>query len=148
MLSHKRGERATWSENESRARCILSLSLSPSPSPAPSRSLLLIFFLFHPPLAARDMEAPAGANGGEGPSERVVVEESARLADRARELHDAAAALTSRTSADEQSLRARVLALESDLRRLRSTLSTAIKNREINPTVAEKVAEFQSWCFI
>ncbi|XP_042474429.1 transmembrane protein 120 homolog isoform X1 [Zingiber officinale] len=87
------------------------------------------------------MEAPAGANGGEGPPERAVVEESARLADRARELHDAAAALASRTSADEDSLRARALALESDLRRLRSSLSTAIKNREVNPTVAEKVEE-------
>ncbi|KAG6521266.1 hypothetical protein ZIOFF_018377 [Zingiber officinale] len=87
------------------------------------------------------MEAPAGANGGEGPPERAVVEESARLADRARELHDAAAALASRTSADEDSLRARALALESDLRRLRSSLSTAIKNREVNRTVAEKVVE-------
>ncbi|CAL9106381.1 unnamed protein product [Musa textilis] len=72
----------------------------------------------------------------------AIMEEAARLADAARELDDAAAALISRTWNEEQSLRQRALALESDLRRLQSSLDSAAKKKgAIDSKIAEKVDE-------
>ncbi|WOL07552.1 transmembrane protein 120 [Canna indica] len=97
---------------------------------------------FFPPLRAHAMQDSTGANGpSEGSTERCLTEQAARLTDLARELHDAAAALASRAAADEQSLRTRALALDSDLRRLQSSVNSDLKNGSIDPTVAEKVEE-------
>lgn len=72
-----------------------------------------------------------------------LMEEAARLADAARELQDAASALISRSDGEEQSLRQRSLALESDLRRLQSSLNSAVKKKggggSVDPKIAEKV---------
>ncbi|RWW49228.1 hypothetical protein BHE74_00044645 [Ensete ventricosum] len=70
----------------------------------------------------------------------AIMEEAARLAEAARELDDAAAALISRTWNEEQSLRQRALALESDLRRLQSSVDSAAKKKgAVDSKIAEKV---------
>lgn len=69
-------------------------------------------------------------------TEDSLLEESVRAAEQARELQDAAAALMSRTWADEQSLRQRTLAIDSDLKRLESVSK---KNRSLDPKLKEKV---------
>ncbi|KAG6488005.1 hypothetical protein ZIOFF_056763 [Zingiber officinale] len=78
----------------------------------------------------------------------ALVEEAARLAEAAQELQDAAAALISRTGSEEQSLRQRTLALESDLRRIQASLDSLAKKKCgpggggcIDPKIAEKVDE-------
>ncbi|RRT61311.1 hypothetical protein B296_00039565 [Ensete ventricosum] len=70
----------------------------------------------------------------------AIMEEAARLAEAARELDDAAAALISRTWNEEQSLRQRALALESDLRRLQSSVDSAAKKKgAVDSKISEKV---------
>ncbi|XP_042395257.1 transmembrane protein 120 homolog [Zingiber officinale] len=78
----------------------------------------------------------------------ALVEEAARLAEAARELQDAAAVFICRTENEEQSLRRRTLALESDLRRIRSSIDSAAKKNggsrgggSTDPKIAEKVDE-------
>jgi hypothetical protein len=72
-----------------------------------------------------------------------LLEESVRAAEQARELQDAAAALMSRTWADEQSLRQRALAVDSDLKRLESVSK---KNRSVDPKLKEKVFIYFVYC--
>ncbi|KAJ3672539.1 hypothetical protein LUZ60_007260 [Juncus effusus] len=76
-----------------------------------------------------------------------LMEEAVRAAEQARELQDAAAALVSRAWADEQSLRQRAVALDSDLRRLESVVK---KNRGLDPKVGEKIEEelYRARCFL
>jgi hypothetical protein len=69
----------------------------------------------------------------------LLLEDSARASEQARELQEAAAALMSRTWADEQSLRQRALAVDSDLKRLESVSK---KNRSVDPKHKEKVRMF------
>ncbi|WOK97161.1 transmembrane protein 120 [Canna indica] len=85
------------------------------------------------------------------------MEEAARLAEAARELQEAAAALNSRTGSEEQSLRQRALALESDFRRVQSSLGSAAKKKSgsaagggFDPKIAEKVDEelYRARCII
>ncbi|XP_010941097.1 uncharacterized protein [Elaeis guineensis] len=81
-----------------------------------------------------------------------LVEEAARLAEQARELQDAAAALLSKTWNEEQALRQRALALVSDLKRLRSSVdSVATKNPAVlDPKIAGKIEEelYRARCLI
>ncbi|XP_072994091.1 uncharacterized protein [Typha latifolia] len=72
-------------------------------------------------------------------SSDALLEEAARAAEQTRELRDAAASLASRTWSEEQSLRQRALAVESDLRRLQ----TAIEKRggALDPKIADKIDE-------
>ncbi|XP_020598730.1 transmembrane protein 120 homolog [Phalaenopsis equestris] len=67
--------------------------------------------------------------------------EASRVSDVARELQDSASELISRTWNEEQSLRQRALALESDLRRLQSSLCTASKSPFFDHKLTEKVVE-------
>lgn len=64
MLSHKRGERATWSENESRARCILSLPLS---LPRPLAVASVNFFPFSPAAGRARYGSPRWRQRRRGP---------------------------------------------------------------------------------
>ncbi|XP_010919352.1 uncharacterized protein [Elaeis guineensis] len=82
---------------------------------------------------------PAGENGHD--AERGLAEEASRLADIARELRDSASTLISRTWNEEQALRQRALALDSDLRRLQSAIDSAVKNGSLDPKNAEKMDE-------
>ncbi|KAJ1692794.1 hypothetical protein LUZ63_009492 [Rhynchospora breviuscula] len=68
----------------------------------------------------------------------ALLEESVRTADQARELQDAAAAHMSKTWADEQSLRQRAIAIDSDLKLLESVSK---KNRSLDPKLKEKIEE-------
>ncbi|XP_008810311.1 transmembrane protein 120 homolog [Phoenix dactylifera] len=70
-------------------------------------------------------------------------EEAARLAEQARELQDAAAALLSKTWNEEQALRLRALALESELKRLRSSVDSAAKKNPaaLDQKIAGKIDE-------
>lgn len=70
-----------------------------------------------------------------------LVEEAARLAEQARELQDSAAALLSKAWNEEQALRQRALALESDIKRLRSSVDSAAKKNPavLDPKIAGKV---------
>lgn len=74
-----------------------------------------------------------------------LLEESVRAAEQARELQDAVAALMSRTWADEQSLRQRALAMDSDLKRLELVSK---KNRGLDPKLKEKVRLFISFLLV
>ncbi|URD88692.1 TMPIT-like protein [Musa troglodytarum] len=78
----------------------------------------------------------------------ALLEEAARLAEAARELQEAAAILISRTRNEEQSLRQSAVALESDLRRLQSSLDSTVRKKGesttgggVDPKIAEKVDE-------
>ncbi|KAJ8464645.1 hypothetical protein OPV22_027197 [Ensete ventricosum] len=78
----------------------------------------------------------------------ALLEEAARLAEAARELQEAAAILISRTRNEEQSLRQRAVALESDLRRLQLSLDSTVRKKGenatgvgVDPKIAEKVDE-------
>ncbi|XP_038970736.1 transmembrane protein 120 homolog isoform X2 [Phoenix dactylifera] len=81
-----------------------------------------------------------------------LAEEAARLAEEARELQDAAAALLSKTWKEEQALRQRALALESDLKRLRSSFDAASKKNHagLDPKTADKIDEelYRARCLI
>ena len=57
--------------------------------------------------------------------EETVVEAAARAAEQARELQDAAAALLSRTWAEEEALRRRAAVLGEELARLRKAAASA-----------------------
>ncbi|RRT67546.1 hypothetical protein B296_00026238 [Ensete ventricosum] len=81
----------------------------------------------------------------------ALLEEAARLAEAARELQEAAAILISRTRNEEQSLRQRAVALESDLRRLQLSLDSTVRKKGenatgvgVDPKIAEKVGVFPS----
>ncbi|OAY75226.1 hypothetical protein ACMD2_16152 [Ananas comosus] len=83
----------------------------------------------------------------------ALLEEAARAAERARELQEAAAAHISRTWTEEEALRKRALALDSDLRRLQSSLDSAAKKGGggdgggggggggLDPRIADKIDE-------
>ncbi|XP_020114600.1 transmembrane protein 120 homolog [Ananas comosus] len=71
----------------------------------------------------------------------ALLEEAAGAAERARELQDAAAALLSAAAADEQRFRGRALALDSDLRRLRSSRLAAAAAAAVDPEIADRIDE-------
>ncbi|KAG0453863.1 hypothetical protein HPP92_025167 [Vanilla planifolia] len=70
-----------------------------------------------------------------------IVGEAARLCELARELQDSTSSLMSRTWNEEQVLRQRALALDSDLRRLQSSLEFVSRSRSFDQKLAEKVEE-------
>ncbi|XP_059667360.1 uncharacterized protein LOC132312843 [Cornus florida] len=70
-------------------------------------------------------------------SHGTTAEEVSRLVELAKELQDSASSLISRTSRDEEALRLRALALDSDIHRLRSSL----KKADFNSQEAEKLQE-------
>ncbi|PKA50203.1 hypothetical protein AXF42_Ash017795 [Apostasia shenzhenica] len=81
-----------------------------------------------------------GTSGGRSPDHHLL-DEATRVSELARELQDSASALISRTWNEEQGLRQRALALESDLRRLQSSLASAFKSPSFDHRCAEKVEE-------
>lgn len=75
-------------------------------------------------------------------SSHNVEDEVGRVLEQAKELHDSAASLISRTASDEQSLRQRALSLESSIRRLRSLLNSLLSKKLLDSKLAEKVYIF------
>ncbi|KAJ6850594.1 transmembrane protein 120-like protein [Iris pallida] len=84
--------------------------------------------------------------------ERRLWEEAARLGELARELQESASALISRTWNEEQGLRQRALALESDLKRAQSALAAARRRSSaaFDPKAVEKIDEelYRARCLI
>lgn len=85
------------------------------------------------------------ADGGVGEhahhSHQQVLEEAARLLELTRELRDSASNFISRAWNEEQALRQRALALDSDLLRLQSTLHSISKSSNCDVKIIEKVEE-------
>ncbi|XP_052194549.1 uncharacterized protein LOC127802651 [Diospyros lotus] len=79
--------------------------------------------------------------GSNADGEKTVAEEVAKVAEAAKELQDAAAALISRTSREEEALRQRALSLDSTISGLRSSLSSLVERSNLDPKAAEKLEE-------
>ena len=76
--------------------------------------------------------------GDSGRATRVE-EEVASVAEQAKELQDLAAALISKSSKEEQSLRQRSIALDASIRKLRSSVDSLVAEKLLDPKLAEKV---------
>ncbi|XP_057479324.1 uncharacterized protein LOC130766683 isoform X1 [Actinidia eriantha] len=74
-------------------------------------------------------------------SEKTVAEKVSRLVDSAKELQDSAAALISRNSREEDSLRQRALSLDSTIRGLRKSVSSLVERGDLDRKEAEKLVE-------
>ncbi|KAG6605629.1 Transmembrane protein 120-like protein, partial [Cucurbita argyrosperma subsp. sororia] len=74
-------------------------------------------------------------------SSHNVEDEVGRVVEQAKELHDSAASLISRTASDEQSLCQRALSLDSSIRRLRSLLDSLLSKKLLDPKVADKLED-------
>lgn len=67
-------------------------------------------------------------------------EQTARSVDDAKQLQDSAAAFISKSGTDEQSLRQRAIAVESSIKKLRSSINAASARGTVDREVAEKVS--------
>ncbi|OVA09442.1 TMPIT-like [Macleaya cordata] len=87
---------------------------------------------------------------GDSNSERKIAEEVSGVAELAKELQDSASALISKTSHEEQSLRQRALALDSNIKKLRSSVDSAVKRGILDRKEAEKLDEelFRARCIV
>ncbi|GMP70824.1 hypothetical protein CsSME_00029508 [Camellia sinensis var. sinensis] len=74
-------------------------------------------------------------------SDRAVGEEVSRLIDSAKELQDSASSLISRTTREDEALRQRALALDSAIRTLRCSISSLVRNGNLDPKEADKLEE-------
>ncbi|XP_020685371.1 transmembrane protein 120 homolog isoform X2 [Dendrobium catenatum] len=82
-----------------------------------------------------------GADHAQNSDQLLLIYEASRVSDVARELQDSASDLISRTWKEEQSLRQRALALDSDIRRLQSSLCSASKSPSFDSKLTEKIEE-------
>ncbi|XP_022928956.1 transmembrane protein 120 homolog [Cucurbita moschata] len=70
-----------------------------------------------------------------------VEDEVGKVVEQAKELHDSAASLISRTATDEQALRQSALSLESSIRRLRSLLNSLLSKELLDSKLADKLED-------
>uniref|UniRef100_A0A0D6R1I6 TMPIT-like protein n=1 Tax=Araucaria cunninghamii TaxID=56994 RepID=A0A0D6R1I6_ARACU len=79
-----------------------------------------------------------------------IAEEIGRLVDQAKALQDSASAFCSKIKLEEEGIRLKALALESDIKRLRSSLNSASDKDAIDHREAEKLEEelFRARCMI
>lgn len=73
-------------------------------------------------------------------SDTAVPEEVSRVVELAKELQDSSAALISRNSNEESSLRQRALSLNSNIQLLLSSIASSVKKGNLDPKEAEKVS--------
>lgn len=78
-----------------------------------------------------------------GDSSQNLREEAARVLELAKELQDSASGFVSKTCNEEQSLRQRALVLETNLKKLRSSIDAAVARGTVDRSVSEKVR--QKW---
>ncbi|XP_030951651.1 uncharacterized protein LOC126713138 isoform X2 [Quercus robur] len=76
---------------------------------------------------------------GESESAKKLEEEVGRVVEQAKELQDSASSFISKASSDDQSLRNRVVSLDSSIRRLRSLLSH--NHHLLDPKLVDKLEE-------
>ncbi|KAL6004091.1 hypothetical protein ACLOJK_004638 [Asimina triloba] len=83
--------------------------------------------------------------------ETKLREESARVVEQARELQDSASSLLSKTWNEQQSLCQRALALESNIKKIRSSIEAAVKTGALDICDSEKKLDeelFKAKCII
>ncbi|KAI3764946.1 hypothetical protein L2E82_14964 [Cichorium intybus] len=89
-----------------------------------------------------EMRDSTAQDGGDNSlSERNVAEEVSRLVEQSKELHESASTLIARNSQEESSLRQRALALDSNIKMLRSFLGSSFKKGNLDSKHAEKLTE-------
>lgn len=71
---------------------------------------------------------------------RRMEEEVRKAVEQAKELQDSAASFIARASGDEQSLRQRAAALDSTIRRLRSSIDSLLAHKLLDPKHADKAS--------
>ncbi|KAJ0682264.1 hypothetical protein HanRHA438_Chr16g0769161 [Helianthus annuus] len=82
------------------------------------------------------------ADGGDNRlPERNAGEEVCRLVEQSKELQESASALISRNSQEDASLRQRALALDSNIKMLRSFIDSSVKKGNLDSKRAEKLSE-------
>lgn len=69
-----------------------------------------------------------------------VEEEVRRVVEQAKELRDSAASFISEASGEEQSIRQRAVALDSTVRRLRSSIHSQLEQKLLVPKHADKAS--------
>ncbi|XP_010053994.1 transmembrane protein 120 homolog [Eucalyptus grandis] len=74
-------------------------------------------------------------------SAKRIGDEVRRAVEQAKELQDMASALNARTSGEEQLIGQRAVALDSTLRRLRSSIDSQLNLKLLDPKLAEKLEE-------
>ncbi|KAF5184517.1 Transmembrane protein, partial [Thalictrum thalictroides] len=74
-------------------------------------------------------------------SQKKIEEEVSRLAELAKELQDSASSFISKSTTEEQSLRQRALAIDSSLKKLRSSLHSSVQTGAIDRKQADKLDE-------
>lgn len=77
-------------------------------------------------------------SGSDGRATRVEEEVSSVL-EQAKELQDLAASFISKSSKEEHSIRQRALALDSSIRKLRSSIDSLVADKLVDSKLAEKV---------
>ncbi|XP_076921589.1 uncharacterized protein LOC143583053 [Bidens hawaiensis] len=88
------------------------------------------------------MRESAATDGGDKSSpERNAVEEVTRLVEQSKELQESASALIARNSQEDASLRQRALALDSNIKMLRSFVDSSVKKGTLDAKQAEKLSE-------
>ncbi|PKI76531.1 hypothetical protein CRG98_003082, partial [Punica granatum] len=72
---------------------------------------------------------------------RRIEEEVRRAVEQAKELQDSASSLVAKASGEEQSMRQRASALDSTIRRLRSSIDSQLAHKLLDPKLADKLEE-------
>lgn len=80
-----------------------------------------------------------GRDNKNNSSERNTAEEVSRIVEQSKELQESASTLIFRNSQEEASLRQRALALDSNIKRVRSFIASSVKKGNLDPKDAEKV---------
>lgn len=103
----------------------------------------------YPSIDLFEMGDSTARDGGDNSlSERNVAEEVSRLVEQSKELQESASTLISRNSQEESSLRQRALALDSNIKMLRTFIGSSVKKGNLDSKHAEKVSplRFQFTC--
>lgn len=96
----------------------------------------------YPSIDLFEMGDSTARDGGDNSlSERNVAEEVSRLVEQSKELQESASTLISRNSQEESSLRQRALALDSNIKMLRTFIGSSVKKGNLDSKHAEKLAE-------
>ncbi|OVA09401.1 TMPIT-like [Macleaya cordata] len=98
-----------------------------------------------------DPDSDSRVSATENPTtKRKIAEEVSGVIELAKELQDSASSLISKTSHEEQSLRQRALALDSNILKLRSSIDSAVKKGLLDRKEAEKLDEelFRARCIL
>lgn len=83
----------------------------------------------------------SGGRSMEESETRRIEEEVRKAVEQAKELQDSAASFIAKASGDEKSLRQRAAALDSTIRRLRSSIGSLLAHKLLDPNLADKASD-------